>query len=321
MANQPITTEELLDLTGQIYASAVEPHSLPGLLRSLQGALGSSISGKVDASAGIRSIVSSLRALYPAVLDQGAATAFRRLLPHLEKAAFIQARLELESQASDAAVEMMKVLPMPCLFTDQQGRCIERNPAFNESADLLSLRIVVGRIRFLDPDLHMTWETALAETYATATGQTIVATASSGKPWRMHLVPLHTVMNAGDPANGRLTLVVFDERPIDAQLTAEAVQSKARLTGAELDVLAGLLQGLPAKVIASQRGASVNTVRAQIMSILDKTGHSSQRELMAAFSNSTFGNSTFSASSPKLGGGGSSFGPRPDPRPPGSRRG
>lgn len=57
---------------------------------------------------------------------------------------------------------------------------------------------------------------------------------------------------------------------------------KARLTPAEAEILSAMLQGLPAKAIAIRRGASFNTVRSQIVAILDKTGHHSQRELIAS---------------------------------------
>jgi DNA-binding CsgD family transcriptional regulator len=73
----------------------------------------------------------------------------------------------------------------------------------------------------------------------------------------------------------------------------ESLPSRVRLTPAELEVAAGLLQGLSAKAIAKQRGASVNTVRSQIVAILDKTGHKSQRELIASFGASSFGGNSF----------------------------
>jgi DNA-binding CsgD family transcriptional regulator len=74
----------------------------------------------------------------------------------------------------------------------------------------------------------------------------------------------------------------------------------ARLTRAEMEVMACLLTGLPAKTIASQRGASVNTVRSQIMAILEKTGFRSQRELIASYAGtiaSGFVESAYSESS------------------------
>jgi DNA-binding NarL/FixJ family response regulator len=71
---------------------------------------------------------------------------------------------------------------------------------------------------------------------------------------------------------------------------------KARLTRAEVEVLAGLLKGLPAKTIATRRSASVNTVRSQIVAILDKTGYNSQKELIASFGASALPDSAFASS-------------------------
>ena len=67
-----------------------------------------------------------------------------------------------------------------------------------------------------------------------------------------------------------------------------SLPSSRPLTKAELEVLGGLLLGRTAKVIARDRGASVNTVRSQITSILGKTEHRTQKELIAAFSTTGF---------------------------------
>ena len=323
MRTHPPTSEELLNLVGLIYTAAMEPGGIAEMLRVFNELLGSRASRGIDSSGGMSSIASSIGAFNTSMFDQGLADTLCWLLPHFDKAALISAQLHQQPTAGDAAAEMLRVLPMPCLFTDGEGRCIERNEAFNGMADLLSVRLIVGRVRFTDPDLQATWETALSDTYLTAAGQTIVTTAANGRSWRIHLVPLRSVLQGGDEIDAKMIMAVFDERPLEALVPQEVIDSTARLTRAELEVLAGLLQGLPAKAIASQRGASVNTVRAQIMAILDKTGHSSQRELMASFSSSTFGNSSsFGPSSFKLAStSGSSFGPSALRTPPPSRRG
>lgn len=200
--------------------------------------------------------------------------------------------------ARTSALELLKLLPIPCLFTDQAGRCIERNEAFGRALDQLSLRLVLGRVRFADPNLQRKWETALAETHTTALGQVIVATAASGRQWQVHLIPLHSIAHGDENAfQGKIIMTVFEEKAVEAQPAPLPLASSAHLTPAELDVLGAVLQGLAAKAIANRRGASVNTVRSQIMSILDKTGHNSQRELIASFGASAFASSSFGASS------------------------
>jgi len=256
-----------------------------------------SIAAVVDSCAESATAVAGLRGPEASPFEDWAAAALQKLLPHFHKASLIRAKLQVQEPANKSVVEMLKVLPTPCLFTDHAGRCIERNQAFDSAVELLSLRVVVGRVRFAEPNLQTRWEAALSDTHATALAQSFLASASNGKQWRVHLIPLHSVMHSGDALDKKMILVVFDRKDQDVQPTVESLTLGARLTKAELDVATSLLQGLPAKVIARQRGASVNTVRSQIMAILDKTGHKSQRELIAALGASAFGASSFFASS------------------------
>ena len=118
------------------------------------------------------------------------------------------------------------------------------------------------------------------------------------KEWTAHLIPWLPLVGQSDSFDKRMILVVFDEKSAEArpQLQPGSMASTARLTRAEVEVLAGLLKGLPAKAIATRRSASVNTVRSQIVAILEKTGFNSQKELMASFSTSVLPDSVFSSS-------------------------
>lgn len=255
-----------------------------------------SIAGVIDSSAGTTTVLAAARAPRAPRFEDWTAALLRKLLPHFRAAAALGVRLQDPTSRPGPAVEMLRALPVPCLFTDQAGRCIERNEAFDRAVDLLSIRLLVGRVRFADPQLHQMWETGLAETHATAVGQSFPAHGGDGRPWRVHLIPLHSVIQRNNNFDNKMILVVFERKDQDLQPVVESLTSGAHLTPAELDVAAGLLQGLPAKVIARQRGASVHTVRSQIMAILEKTGHRSQRELMAAFGASAFGPSSQFAS-------------------------
>jgi len=253
------------------------------------------VGGLFDSGADTATVVAGLRAPGRPPFEDWTAASLRLLLPHFRKASLIRDRLDRPSEVT-GVVEMLKALPMPCVFTDAAGRCIERNQAFGEAMEMLALRVVVGRLRFSNPQLHETWDAALSVARTTALAQTVNLTVANGRPWRLHLIPVRSVMQGGDRVDRKTILAIFDERPFETQSPPAAVASRSRLTNAELDVLAGLLQGLPAKAIANHRGASVNTVRSQIMSILEKTGHSSQKELIASFGASTFGASSFGPS-------------------------
>jgi DNA-binding CsgD family transcriptional regulator/O6-methylguanine-DNA--protein-cysteine methyltransferase len=193
-------------------------------------------------------------------------------------------------------LELLQVLPLPSLITDGAGRALERNEAFVQFMDAIALRTVTGRLRFDDPYLQDSWQVALSEVDATAVRQSLVVTASDARQWHLHLVPLHCSLDAADPTGRPMILAVAEHQgaPMEALLDSAIAETARPLTPAEHEVLTALLQGHTAKVIANARGASVNTVRSQIMAILAKTGHHNQKTLMAAFaSSSMFGSSGF----------------------------
>jgi DNA-binding CsgD family transcriptional regulator len=212
---------------------------------------------------------------------------------HLRCADVVAARLRvLERRMS--AVDLLDVLPLPCVITDAAGRAIERNEAFDEFMESASLRIATGRLRFEDPYLQDSWHLALSEVDTTAVRQTLLVTVQDGRQWCVHLVPLRFALDAQDSTERPMILVLVDAQAAHAaeRLDQMAGESMRPLTQAEQEVLDAVLQGHSAKVIATARGASVNTVRSQISAILEKTGHHNQKALMAAFAPSGFRSSS-----------------------------
>jgi DNA-binding CsgD family transcriptional regulator len=254
------------------------------------------MAGMYRSGAGRATVISAVRAAHGPAFEDWAAATLSQLLPHFERAAAMGAQLARQTGAIHSATRVLKLLPTPCLFTDEAGRCIESNDAFTQSVELLSLRLVTGRVRFTQPDVQGRWETGLYETRATALGRTLLVTAASGRQWKVHLIPWHSAAQVGDAVDRNLILAVFDEKLLEVQAQPGPASFKSRLTRAEVEVLAGLLKGLPAKTIATRRSASVNTVRSQIVAILDKTGYNSQKELIASFGPSALPDSAFASS-------------------------
>lgn len=205
----------------------------------------------------------------------------------------IHAALDLRDQLASplptaASVALLaKMFPTPCLLTDEAGRCIERNEAFDQVLPTLAGSLRAGRVVFQDSFLQDSWTQALQEGRATAISQSLLATTRNGTRWKMHLVPFACVGSLADRTPRHLTFALLERfaAPPTQTLT---VPSSRPLTKAELEVLASLLLGQTAKVIARTRGASVNTVRSQITAILAKTGQHTQKELIASFSASAF---------------------------------
>lgn len=202
----------------------------------------------------------------------------------------LRERLDHQTSTLQAVDSLIRELPIPCLVTDQAGRCLDGNQAFLRALGTGALQLHTGRVRFDDPLAQQEWDTALLETYATGIGRAVWLVLPGRGAWDVHLRPW-LPLEGGDAARSqRLLMAVFEAHLADAQAPASGV-ANARLTHAELQVLAGLLKGLPAKSIAGLRGASVHTVRSQIMTILEKMGFRSQKELLASFGSSTFADS------------------------------
>jgi DNA-binding CsgD family transcriptional regulator len=221
--------------------------------------------------------------------EEGALSWLVLLAPQLHAALDLADRLSTPCPTLHVAAQMVRLLPTPCLLTDEAGRCIERNPSFDKVLAMLPGSLRNGRVVFDDPFLQDSWRQALVEGHATAETQSLLANATRGSQWKVHVVPAPCLDSLGDPTPRRLMFVFFEKLAATATQT-RTLPSSRPLTKAELEVLASLLLGHTAKIIARSRGASVNTVRSQITSILGKTGHHTQKELIASFSASTFGN-------------------------------
>nr|WP_236598988.1 helix-turn-helix transcriptional regulator [Ramlibacter monticola] len=211
------------------------------------------------------------------------------MLVHIGAAFELGEQLACQSPTVASVVQLTKLMPTPCVLTDEEGRCIARNHVFSRVLDATSDVASGGPVVFDDPFLQDSWLQALQEGRFTAATQYLLATSSSGEEWKGHVVPISCISSPVHGVPRHLMFAMF-ERSIGAGTRTRSMSAFGPLTKAELEVLASLLLGQTAKVIASTRGASVNTVRSQIATILEKTGHHSQKKLIASFGPNTFDN-------------------------------
>jgi DNA-binding CsgD family transcriptional regulator len=195
-------------------------------------------------------------------------------------------RLASPIPALATAAQLARMLPIPGLLVDEAGRCLERSEGLGAIDELVDVPPHSGRLAFRKPAAQLAWKQALLDAHATATRSTFAIDGPPGTRWQVHIVPFPCTLGVAGNTPLRLLLVVFQNA---GAVPITTVQASTRLTKAELEVLAALLNGHAAKQIARSRGASVNTVRSQITSILAKTGHQTQKQLMASFGNSAFG--------------------------------
>jgi DNA-binding CsgD family transcriptional regulator len=216
------------------------------------------------------------------------AARIQQVLSHLARAIVLWRRLDADMPTVKTTAQLVRELPLPALLTDSQGRCIESNGPFTRLKSSLGVQVLGGRLWFRDEYLQDSWQSGLHETAGTAVGRSLLADSGMGRQWKVHLQPVQSITSARNLEVQHFVLAVFEEQGAMPYADPERIASVSKLTPAELKVLSGLLQGFTGKVIARSRNASVNTVRSQIMSILTKTGHHSQKELIASFSASTF---------------------------------
>lgn len=247
--------------------------------------------GKEDWSCGFASaVVTEMNSLALIIVPRcealGVETALcrlHRLYPCLHRAFMSMKHMAEHVLPMEVVGALVRRLPVACILIDMAGRCAERNDAWARLQSEIGMKITAGRAGFDDPWSQVAWYTSVYEASQNLAYLSVDVSSPQGRQWQAHLQPL---LGRAGPADGpptRLVLVVFEERTRGASSRPSSF-SVGKLTPAEVEVLSGLLQGYTAKVIARARGASVNTVRSQIMAILGKTGHRSQKELIATFS-------------------------------------
>lgn len=179
------------------------------------------------------------------------------------------------------AAQFARSLPQPCVLTDATGLCLGTNDAFRKVLERIEGSVGSGRLVFYDLFLQHAWERALRQVHATGSAQSFLANVKGGSIWRVHVVPVASVPNCVDRTIRPAMLATFEAASHSRQPPSAG---SAPLTKAEHEVLSMLLRGHSAKEIAHARSAAVNTVRTQITSILSKTGHHSQKQLIASSS-------------------------------------
>ena len=224
---------------------------------------------------------------------QAAHARLQRVIPYLARAFMLMKHSEDQVLPLQAVGTLLRRFPLACLLTDAVGRCIDHNEVWERVRPEMGMKLQLGRVGFEDSKLQCSWHSALFDVSETSSHRSLTISAQQGKQWTLHLQPIRCGAGVGDRRSLPLILVVFEELAQVQRLVPDTF-AMGRLTPAEMEVLSGLLQGYTAKVIARARGASVNTVRSQIMAILEKTGRRSQKELIAAFGASSFDPSSLS---------------------------
>jgi DNA-binding NarL/FixJ family response regulator len=196
---------------------------------------------------------------------------------HLARAAFISARLQLET--AKTATQTLALLGLPALAFDPNGRVLSANSLTNDMKDYVVFR-AHERIALTDKraNLHLMLaiESASHKTIATPFSFSVCNTEGQAQ-LVAHVIPVRgQSRDVFMRCAGVLILTPVSAPQIPS---IDLVQSLFDFTPAEARVARSIAQGESVEVIASANEVSVNTIRAQVRSVLEKTGCHRQAEV------------------------------------------
>jgi len=201
------------------------------------------------------------------------------LLPHLREATRIGFRLaELEQRLQIARATADTILPA-LVLADRSGCIVFANrPAQVMCAAGDGLMLKEGRLKVVSARLQSRLDKLL--TQSGAQGAALQIPRPSGKPayWLIQVDVPQTEESPPDARRPSRALLIHDPATQDANLQDFAVLHG--LTPAEARLLEALLLHSTLPEAARHLGISINTVRSQLRSVLDKCGARRQVELM-----------------------------------------
>ena len=206
------------------------------------------------------------------------------VMPHLQRAATVQARLGDASALARSALDALETAQAPIFVLDRPGRVVH---ASAEAERLLceSDGLTAGRhgLRAVTPT-HSAHLAALIGRAAGSGGEPAASgmlrlPRSSGRPDLM-LVAVPLSPRAALPQAHHPTVVLQVTDPLARTAPNRALLAEAfELTPAEVDLATDLLGGLSVREIAASSGRSIATVRTHLANVLAKTGTARQSEL------------------------------------------
>jgi DNA-binding CsgD family transcriptional regulator len=211
----------------------------------------------------------------------------RLLLPHLQRALRMRRRMvELEVER-DAALRALDQLPWGVVFVDEHRNRLAANRHAQEilvAGDGLTAQGNTLRAELADETvrLEQLLNRALDRTCKARSraGGTLSITRPSGAhPLSVAVVPLHIEIAAPGERGPIAAIFVADpDLPLDSH--EQHLRELYGLTAGQARLASGLLQGKSVEAAAAAMGITVNTARAYLKRIYDKTGVRRQPELV-----------------------------------------
>jgi DNA-binding CsgD family transcriptional regulator len=219
--------------------------------------------------------------------DQGAIDRCRVLLPHLQRALRMRRRMAALEVERDAALRALDQLPWGVVFVDEHCNRLAANRHAQEilvAGDGLTTRGNTLRAELADETvrLEQLLHSALDRTGAkrSRAGGTLSITRPSGAhPLSVAVVPLHLeIATLGE--RGPIAAIFVTDPDLPLESHEQHLRELYALTAGEARLASGLLQGKSVDEAAAAMGITVNTARAYLKRIYNKTGVRRQPELV-----------------------------------------
>lgn len=215
-------------------------------------------------------------------LSSTARRQLQNLMPHFERTAILQARLE--EQAAQIAVGSLDAVHAAVLLCDIAGRVVDTTARAEEilrRGDVLTT--ARGVVRTRAPSFDSALEAAVRRAAVSgmpAEATTLLLPAPSGGFARVDVQPLPSAWLGA--AFCPLAMIHVREPTQTAELNYALVNAAFQLTPAETDIAAALILGDSSADIAARRNSSLETVNSQVKAILAKTGCARRAQLPLA---------------------------------------
>jgi DNA-binding CsgD family transcriptional regulator len=244
--------------------------------------LGWSARTSVRLPTGDNIILTMERALSDGPIPAESLLGINAMRPHLARAALISARLQLER--AKAATETLAMLGLPALVFDPKGRVLGANKLI-ENLDQIVVFTAHEKVALTDARANNLFKQAV-ETVScdklTAPFSFSVCDTSGVARMVAHVIPVRgQSRDIFVRCAGVLTLTPITSVQMPS---VDLVQSLFDFTPAEAKVARFIAQGETVEDIALTNDVSVNTIRAQVRSVLDKTGCKRQIEVATLLS-------------------------------------
>ena len=209
---------------------------------------------------------------------------FQRVELHVKRASRIWWKMKQLSLRADMGERALDALSNGVLIVDHRGSVrFQNEAAVRWLSGKPGVGVSGGRLRGTEPAVT----SALDRLIANATSMKLTASTSgtlalprpSGSAWQLFVVPLRSNnldLNGDDPC----ALLVVGDPNATGSLNAAQMSTLFMLTAAEARLATALCGGTALDSYAQQCGISINTARAQLRAVLQKTGTHRQADLV-----------------------------------------